>query len=89
MNWPDDKWSRLVAETLQKEERTVTTIRPLAFSIENEPGVGVDISVDFESSLNGPLFFIVGQDGQEVFVTLECLRGLVMAAEQLVAARKK
>lgn len=63
-------------------------IRPTTFEVDNGTGITTDIRIDHSSLMEGDLFFEIDQDGNGVAVTLECLRGLVEAAEQLMAGRK-
>jgi hypothetical protein len=62
-------------------------IRPTKFEVDNDRGEEVDISIDPESE--GIVYFILEQDDQEIIASLDCLRGLVEAAEQLIARRKR
>lgn len=64
-------------------------IRPTAFEVDNTKGVPVDIWIDPESMIDGVVFFVLDQNSKEIVVTLECMRGLVEAAEQLMAGRKR
>lgn len=64
-------------------------IRPTMFEVDNGTGITTDIRIDHSSLMEGDLFFEIDQDGNGVVVTLECLRDLVMAAEQLMAGRKR
>ena len=64
-------------------------IRPTAFEVDNTKGVPVDIWIDPESMIDGVVFFVVDQNSKEIHVTLECLRNLAEAAEQLMAGRKR
>jgi len=63
------------------------SIRCTEYSVDNADGVSIDIRADI--GLSDHIFFELNQDGHVILVTLECLRDLVMAAEQLMAARKK
>ena len=63
-------------------------IRPTAFEVDNGTGITTDIRIDHSSLMEGDLFFEIDQDGHGVVVTLDCLRELVMAAEQLMLGRK-
>lgn len=63
-------------------------IRPTEMEVSNGGGIAPDIRIDPESLMEGDLFFQVEQDGESIVVTLDCLRELVMAAEQLMLGRK-
>ena len=63
-------------------------IRATSFEIDNTKGIPVDIWIDTESMMDDAVFFVLDQNSKEIVVTLECLRGLVEAAEQLMAGRK-
>ena len=63
-------------------------IRPTMLEVENGDGIAPDISIDPESLMDGDLFFKIDQDGESIVVTMDCLRELVMAAEQLMLGRK-
>ncbi len=63
-------------------------IRPTMLEVENGDGIAPDISIYPESLMDGDLFFKIDQDGESIVVTMDCLRELVMAAEQLMAGRK-
>lgn len=63
------------------------SIRCTEYSVDNADGVSIDIRADI--GLSDHIFFELNQDGHVILATLECLRDLVMAAEQLMAARKK
>lgn len=62
------------------------SIRPTKFEVDNDRGMEVDISIDPESE--AIVYFIVDQDNKEIIISIDCLRGLLMAAEQLMAMRK-
>jgi|GEM_PF-7024338 hypothetical protein len=62
-------------------------IRPREFEVDNGSGLKPDIRIDPESFTTQPTFFIVEQDSESIVVTLECLRGLVQAAEELLKSR--
>ncbi len=62
------------------------SIRPTKFEVDNDRGMEVDICIDPESE--GIVYFIVDQDDKEIIVSMDCLRELVMAAEQLMLGRK-
>ena len=64
-------------------------IRPTGFEVGTGTGIAPDISIDPESLMDGDLFFKIDQDGESIVVTMDCLRGLVTAAEQLMAGRKR
>ena len=64
-------------------------IRPTMMEVENGAGIAPDISIDPDYSIEDEPFFKIEQDGESIIVTLECLRGLVEAAEQLMAGRKR
>ena len=64
-------------------------IRPTGFEVGAGRGIALDICFDDESVMDEDPFFKIDQDGESIVVTLECLRGLVDAAEQLMAGRKK
>lgn len=63
-------------------------IRPTRMEVDNGDGIAPDVSIDPESLMEGDLFFEVHQDDESIVVNLECLRGLVLAAEQLMAGRR-
>ena len=63
-------------------------IRPTMMEVENGKEIAVDIRIDPESLAEGDLFFEIEQDGHSIVVTMDCLRELVMAAEQLMLGRK-
>ncbi len=62
------------------------SIRPTKFEVDNDRAMEVDIYIDPESE--AIVYFIVDQDDKEIIVSIDCLRGLLMAAEQLMATRK-
>ena len=63
-------------------------IRPREFEVDNGEGIKPDIRIDPETLMNDELFFEVDQDSETITVTLDCLRGLVAAAEELAKTRK-
>lgn len=63
-------------------------IRPTMMEVENGKGIAVDIRIDPVLLEEGDLFFEIEQDGHLIMVTMDCLRELVMAAEQLMLGRK-
>ena len=63
-------------------------IRPTVMEVENGKGIAVDIRIDPVLLEEGDLFFEIEQDGHLIMVTMDCLRELVMAAEQLMLGRK-
>ena len=63
-------------------------IRPTMMEVENGKGIAVDIRIDPVLLAEGDLFFEIEQDGHLIMVTMDCLRELVMAAEQLMLGRK-
>ena len=63
-------------------------IRPTEMEVENGKGIAVDIRIDPVLLEEGDLFFEIEQDGHLIMVTMDCLRELVEAAEQLMAGRK-
>jgi hypothetical protein len=64
------------------------SIKCTEYVVDNGDGIAVDIRID-PGWKNELVFFEIDQDGHVILATLECLRDLVMAAEQLMAARKK
>lgn len=62
-------------------------IRATKFEVDNDRGVEVDICIDPESE--GIVYFILDQEEKEIIASLDCLRGLVEAAEQLMEIRTK
>lgn len=62
-------------------------IRVREFEVDNGDGLKPDIRIDPESELGKPLFFEVHMDDERIYVTLDCLRGLVAAAEKLTEDR--
>lgn len=62
-------------------------IRATKFEVDNDRGEEVDISIDPESE--SIVYFIIEQNNQEIIASLDCLRGLIEAAEQLIARRKR
>ena len=63
------------------------SIRPTKFEVDNDNGMEVDICIDPESE--GIVYFILDQDNKDIIVSIDCLRGLLQAAEQLMEARKR
>lgn len=63
------------------------SIRPTKFEVDNDNGTEVDICIDPESE--GIVYFILDQDNKEIIVSIDCLRGLLLAAEQLLTLRKR
>ena len=63
-------------------------IRPTMMEVENGKEIAVDIRIDPVLLEEGDLFFEIEQDGHLIMVTMDCLRELVMAAEQLMLGRK-
>lgn len=63
-------------------------IRPTGFEVGTGTGIALDICFEDETLIDEDPFFKIEQDGESIVVTLECLRGLVEAAEQLMAGRK-
>jgi len=63
-------------------------IRPTEMEVENGKGIAVDIRIDPVLLEEDDLFFKIEQDGDLIMVTMDCLRELVMAAEQLMLGRK-
>ena len=63
------------------------SIRPTKFEVNNDNGMEVDICIDPESE--GIVYFILDQDNKEIIVSIDCLRGLLLAAEQLLTLRKR
>lgn len=59
-------------------------IRPLEYEVANATAIPIDISVDPENVIDGPLFFLLQQDGESITVTLECLNALAHAATMLI-----
>lgn len=58
-------------------------IIPHELCVTNEPGEGVWIKLDVNNTIGGPTYYVLEQVDQELFVTLQCLRELVSAAEML------
>jgi hypothetical protein len=62
--------------------------RPTEYEVANGKGLGCSLRIDPESLLDGPLFFIVAQDDEEIVVTHQCLLALASAAAELAAQVK-
>lgn len=52
--------------------------------VDNGDGIEVDIRLDSKWLIDDEQFFDIDQDGNNIVVTLECLRNLVKAAERLL-----
>lgn len=63
-------------------------IQPYEFTVTNEPGEPVGIKLDPDNTIDGPMYFVVEQVDVEIYMTIECLRELVEAAEMLEATTR-
>lgn len=64
-------------------------IKPTEFEVSNGEGIGCTVRIDPETLLDGPMFFVIDQDGDSIIVTLECLQGLLDAAKHLQGAQER
>jgi hypothetical protein len=63
-------------------------IKPTEFEVSNGEGIGCTVRIDPETLLDGPMFFVIDQDADSIIVTLECLQGLLDAAQHLQKAQE-
>lgn len=71
----------LIAAERLREER--------GYEVANATGIPIDITLHPENVIDGPLFFLLDQDGESITVTLRCLNALVYAATRLIDGENK
>lgn len=62
--------------------------RPTEFTVENGDSGTTTICLDHDADPGMPISFLISQDEDTVYVTLDALRGLVLAAEALLKGRE-
>jgi hypothetical protein len=63
-------------------------IKPTRYEIENYKGLAIEVEIDPESTLEGPLFFTVTQDTDSMVLTEQAASDLVIAMKMLIEGRK-
>jgi hypothetical protein len=61
----------------------MTTFFPIRFEIKHDPGIPVEVSIDPENSIDGPIWFVVEQDKSEIVLTLSSATDLLRAITEL------
>lgn len=77
----------IAAERLREERGYVREER--GYEVANATGIPIDITLHPENVIDGPLFFLLDQDGESITVTLRCLNALVYAATRLIDGENK
>ena len=76
------------SECNQQQGRVPLPYKAIEYQVHNNGGFDVDIRLDPENRKDEAVFFVLSQEGDGITVTIDCLHGLLMAADKLLKDKK-